>query len=75
MKWELILSPESATTIAKLRQRVQDAWDNLSRDDFRHLYDPLHARIHVCVAARGGTLCIDVTVCAPLTPASVLNLV
>ena len=54
MKRELILSPESATTIAELRQRMQDAWDNLSQEDIRHLYDSLHVRIHACVAARGG---------------------
>ena len=29
-------------------------WDNLSRDDIRHLYGRLHARIHVCVTARRG---------------------
>ena len=66
MKQELTLSPEPATTIAKLRQWVQDAWDNLSQDDIQHLYDRLHVRIHACIAARGGTLCIDVTVCASL---------
>ena len=32
MKRELTLSPELATTIAKLRQRVQDTWDNLLKD-------------------------------------------
>ena len=37
MKRELTLSPEPATTIAKLRQWVQGAWDNLSQDDIRHL--------------------------------------
>ena len=37
MKRELTLSPEPATTIAELRQRVQDALDNLSQDDIRHL--------------------------------------
>ena len=45
MKRELTLSPEPATTIAELRQRVQDAWGNLSQDDIRHLYDRLRARI------------------------------
>ena len=53
MKWELTLTPEPATTIAKLWQRVQNAWDNLSQDDIRHLYDRLRARIHACVAAMG----------------------
>ena len=37
MKRELSLSQEPAITIAELRQRVQDAWDNLSQDDIRHL--------------------------------------
>ena len=46
-------SPEPATAIAELRQRWQDAWENLSQDDIRHLYDRLHARIHTCGAARG----------------------
>ena len=62
MKWELTLSPEPATIIAELRQRVQDALVILSQDDIRHLYDRFHARIHTCVAARGDALCIDVTV-------------
>ena len=39
---------------AELRQQVQDAWDNLSQDDIRHLYDLLHARIHAWIAARGN---------------------
>ena len=67
MKRELTLSPETARTIAELRQRVQDAWENLSQDDIRHFYDRLHDRIHACITARGGTLCIDVTVWALLT--------
>ena len=54
MNRELTISPEPATGIAKFRQRVRDTWDNLSQDDIRHLYDPLHATIHDCVAARGG---------------------
>ena len=33
MKRELTLSPDHATIIAELRQRVQDAWDSLSQDD------------------------------------------
>ena len=37
MKRELALSPEPATTIAELRQRVQESWDNLSQDDMQHL--------------------------------------
>ena len=53
MKWEFTLSPEPATTIAELRQRVQDAWDSLWQVDIRHLYDCLYARIHACVAVRG----------------------
>ena len=50
MKRELTLSPEPATTIAELRQRLQDAWDNLSQDDIRHFHDRLQARIHAHVA-------------------------
>ena len=50
----LTLSPEPATIIAELRQRMQDTWDNLLQDYIRHLYDRLHARIHVWVAAKGG---------------------
>ena len=67
MKRELTISPEPATGIAKFRQRVRDTWDNLSQDDIRHLYDCFNVGIHACVAARGGTLCIDVTVWVPLT--------
>ena len=54
MKLELTPSPETVTTIALLRQRVQDAWDSLSQDDIRHLYDRLHSRIQACVVARGS---------------------
>ena len=54
MKQELTLSSEPATTIDELRQQVQYAWDNLSQDDIRHLYDRLHVRIHACIAARVG---------------------
>ena len=46
--------PEPATTIAELRQRAQNAWDNLLQDKIRHLYDHLHTRIHACIAAREG---------------------
>ena len=71
MKREFTLPPEPATTISELR-RVQDSSDNPSQDDLRHLYGRLHARISACLSARGGTLCIDVTVWAPLTVACVL---
>ena len=54
MNSELTLSPEPAKTIAELRQRLHDAWDNVSQDDIRHLYDRFHVRIRACVAARGG---------------------
>ena len=54
MKREHTLSLESVAAIAKFRQRVQNAWDNLSQDDIRHLYDSLYARMHACVADRGG---------------------
>ena len=37
MKREHTLSPKPTTAIAELRQRVQDAWDNLSQDDIWHL--------------------------------------
>ena len=51
MKRELTLSPEPTTTIAELQQRVQDAWNSLSQDDTRHLYDCLRPRIHAYIAA------------------------
>ena len=38
MMREIAFSLEPATTIAELRQRVGDAWDNLSHDDTRQLY-------------------------------------
>ena len=38
--------------MAEFRQQVHDAWDNLSQDDIRHLYDCLHVRTHSCVGAR-----------------------
>ena len=43
----------SEYTIAELLQHAQDAWENLSQDDIRHLYNRLHGRIHSCVADRG----------------------
>ena len=61
----LTLSPKPVTTIAELWQWVQDAWDSLLQDDIQHLYDHLHARIHTCISATGGTLCIDVTLGTP----------
>ena len=60
IKRELFLFPEPATTITELRQRVSDAWYNPSQDDIRHLYDRFHVRLHACIAASGGTLCIFV---------------
>ena len=33
--------------MAELRQQMQNAWDNLSQDDIRHLYNRLHHRIDV----------------------------
>ena len=74
MKRELTLCPEPTTTIAELRQRVQDAWDNLPRDDIRYLYDRLHTRMYACVAARGVTLLFDVTVWSPLSVTCVFHL-
>ena len=67
MKQELTLSPDPAITIVELRHQLQDALDNLSQDGIRHLYDRLQARIETYVAARGDTLCIDMTVLAPIT--------
>ena len=75
MKRELNLSPEPVTTIAEFRQRVQDTWDNLSQVDIWHLYDCLRARTHICIAAIGGTHCIDVTVWAPLSVICIFYLV
>ena len=75
MKREPILSPKPATTIAEIWQGMQDAWDYLSQDDIRHLYDCLYVRIRACVAARGGALCTDVTVCALLIMTLVFHLV
>ena len=34
MKWELTLSLDPATTIAELRQRLRDVWENLRRMTF-----------------------------------------
>ena len=45
MKQQLTLSPELATTIAELQQRVHDAWDNLLQYDIRHIYNCLQVRI------------------------------
>ena len=67
MKRELTLSREPATTIAELRQQVQDACNHLSQDDFRHLYDGLYARLHVCAAARSTYTVYWSDFWAPLT--------
>ena len=72
MKRKLTLSPDPATTIAEMRQWVKNAWDSLSQDDIRHLYDRLHSGIHACDAARVCTLCFGVTVWAALTMTCVL---
>ena len=40
--------------MTEVRQQVQDARDNLSQYGIQRLYDRLNARIHACVAARGG---------------------
>ena len=63
------LSLEPATTFAELRQRVQDALDNISQDDILHLYDLFHERIYPSVAARVGYNIglLGETVWAPLT--------
>ena len=62
--------------MAELRQQVQDAWDNLLRDDIRYLYDRLHARIHAYVYSSGGdALCNNMIVCAPLIVTCVFHLV
>ena len=66
MKRELNLSPEPSTTITKLRQRVQEAWDNPSQDDIRHLYDCMRKYTPV-LTLDGGILFINVKVWAPLT--------
>ena len=60
--------------MAELEQKVQNAWDNLLQDTIWHLYHNLHAQIHACIASIGDTLYIDVTVWAPLTVTSHLNL-
>ena len=52
VKWELTLSPEPAAIIAELRQRVQEARDDISQEDIRHLYGCLNARIHACIDTR-----------------------
>ena len=54
--------PESGTIIAELRQRVQEAWDNLSQDDIRYLYSRLHGEYMPALPPEGSTLYIDVTV-------------
>ena len=55
------ISLEPATTTVELRQQVQDAWYNLSKDEF------LHEKIHACVTSKGGTQYIKATFWAPLT--------
>ena len=52
MKRELTLPPEPGATISELRQRLQDAWNDLLQDDILYLYDRFHARIYACIAAR-----------------------
>ena len=42
------------TTLAKLREQVEEAWDKVPQDIIRHLYDRLDERVSACIAARGG---------------------
>lgn len=42
------------TTLTELREQVEQAWNNVSQDSIRHLYDRLDARVSACIAARGG---------------------
>ena len=66
MKRDHSLSPEPATTIAELRQGVQNSWDNLSQDDIRHFMTVCIREYTPGFPPEGATLCIDVTVWAPL---------
>ena len=69
MKRELTLSPEPATTTVELREWVQNSWDNLSQDDIQHLlrlFTCENTSLRCCQSGEVGTLCIDMTVWAPL---------
>ena len=60
MKREHMLSLEPPTTIAELRQRVQDVWGNLSQVDIRH------ARYTPALLAEGvhcELICLDTPYC------------
>ena len=75
MKWELTHSPEPATTIAELRQRMQDSWDSLPEGDIRHFMIVCMREYTPALLPDTGTLCIDVPVWAPLTVTCAINLV
>ena len=53
--------------MAELRQQLQYAWESLSQDDIRHLNDVYLREYTPALPPEGATLCIDVTVWAPLT--------
>ena len=66
MKWELTFSPEPASTIAELRQRLHDAWDSVSQDDIRRFYDCFAcelSRVSICRGYPGSWVLGDFVVC------------
>ena len=58
MKRDVVLTPEPATTIAEVRQRAQDAWDNLLQDDINDCMREYTSAL----PPEGVILCIDVAV-------------
>ena len=73
-KGELALSSEAVTTIAELRQRMQDARDNVSQDDIGTFMTVCMREYTPLLLPGGVTLCFDVTVSALLTVTCLFHL-
>ena len=75
MKQELTLPPESATIIAELRQRCKILGTTYRRMTFGTFMTVCMLEYTPALPAEGATLCICVSVCAPLTVTCVFHLV
>lgn len=48
------------TILSLLIQQEQEAWNNVSHDDSRHLYDRVHTRVQTYVAVQERSEVVDV---------------
>ncbi len=57
--WDMIgrrlrANPEPALTIPQLRAQVEQAWNDITQDEIRNLFDRMNNRVNACIRARGG---------------------